>query len=88
MPDFVVPNHCTAAFMIDGSGVAFYNNISGNSAFLNVNHCSGMPNKIFLQEVFSAKKFYQMLNSEEELASKHLNWLLNNNFLERVGAYT
>lgn len=77
-------NCCTATFMTDGSGVAFYNNISGNSAFLNINCNKELSNNFLTYNLFTAGTFHQMLGVDEKVGSKYLKWLLNNRFIECV----
>tara|TARA_R110002167_G_scaffold78652_5_gene217424 strand:- start:487 stop:705 length:219 start_codon:yes stop_codon:yes gene_type:complete len=70
--------------MSDGSGIAVYNNISGNSVFIATKPDSSTAQHILMSKRFSATLFNELLEIREYEASIHLKWLLTNRFIKCV----
>ena len=82
--EYYFSNHCLSTAMADGSGVALYNDISGNSVFIATKSDSSTVQNILRSKRFSATLFNKLFEIKEHEASIHLKWLLTNRFIECV----
>lgn len=70
--------------MSDGSGLALYNDYSGNSVFIANKSDPKTVQSILTGKRFSASLFNELFGITEQQASIHLKWLLDNRFIECV----
>ena len=73
--------HCLIGIMADGSGVAIYNEFSGNSAFIN-SRCSVEENHgFFAQQQLTFDDFERWLGTGTKDVDIYLKWLVQNEFV-------
>ena len=70
--------------MSDGSGLALYNDFSGNSVFIANKSESNIIQPTVKTEHFSTPFLIELLGMSEQEANSHIQWLLGNGFIECV----
>lgn len=70
--------------MIDGSGFALYNNLSGNSAFLSTDSHLNQLAELLAKPQFSQTDFQHLMKTDEKRSGNSLIWLIKNDFLIKI----